>query len=245
MARRHTTAKKPQKKETKRKKAPDKAKFLNHPQYGKIPLIDVTYVDYHQKVHTVQVIDIDYQPKLIPYGAVRGNPRKQTMFSAFPKYFYEDESKECIQCGNEFIFSAKEQKYWYEDLGFCLYAKCQRCKDCRRLKKNKVALNKQLMLAQANLDQEPNNPGYMLELAEAICAYYEAYQQGRISHAISLTRKARKQNERLVEGIYWEAKALKLSGNEKKAKALFKTFIEQASSVNRCQKLVSSAKALV
>jgi tetratricopeptide (TPR) repeat protein len=234
----------PKKEKAKSKKAPGK-QYLMHKDYGKIPLIDVPYIGTDGRTHATHVLDYNYRPTVIPHGAVMGDPNRQVLYGSFPKYYFEDIEKTCIQCGNDFIFSAKEQKHWYEDLQFIIYAECLKCMACRRLKKSKVALNDQLSSAQKYYNQYPNEPYAMLNLAEAICMYYKAYHSGRITLAISLARKARKTNAMFVEGLYWEAMALMLSGNNKKAIPLFKEFIEKAPSGKRCVALIKNAKTFI
>lgn len=234
----------PPKKENKKAKQIKKT-YLQHKEYGKIPLVDVSYIGRDGKSYTTQTIDFNYRPTNIPVGAVLGNPNRQVLYSAFPKYYYEDIEKTCIQCGEDFIFSAKEQKHWYEDLQFIIYAECLRCISCRRAKRNKTTLNNQLDAAQQYYNQHPEEPYAMLGLAEAICAYYKAHQSGRINLAISLARKSRKKNPRLVESIYWEALALELSGNHEKAVPLFNTFIENGTGQKRCNALIKNAKTYI
>ena len=38
----------------------------------------------------------------------------------------------CDECDREFIFFAKEQKHWHEELGFYVDAWCNHCPDCRK-----------------------------------------------------------------------------------------------------------------
>ncbi|MHC5536823.1 zinc-ribbon domain containing protein [Singulisphaera rosea] len=53
--------------------------------------------------------------------------------SPCPILFYVDMLTKCRNCLRPFVFHAREQKYWYEDLGFDLGARCPaRCPECRR-----------------------------------------------------------------------------------------------------------------
>jgi hypothetical protein len=93
--------------------------FHRHPVFGDIPLIATEYLDPAGKLRSSLDWDLDYRPAL-PRGAVRGNVRKQNLCFAHnvPMYFFVDHTMKCIQCGGPFKFSAREQKYWYESLGF-------------------------------------------------------------------------------------------------------------------------------
>tara|TARA_B100000745_G_C20102361_1_gene377130 strand:+ start:643 stop:1077 length:435 start_codon:yes stop_codon:yes gene_type:complete len=50
---------------------------------------------------------------------------------------YVDTLSRCLRCKRRFYFFAEEQKYWYEDLGFWIEAKCYHCPECR-IKNHKV-----------------------------------------------------------------------------------------------------------
>jgi hypothetical protein len=44
---------------------------------------------------------------------------------------YFDVKRACRDCGVPFVFTAREQKHWYEELGFRLEVDCVRCRACR------------------------------------------------------------------------------------------------------------------
>ena len=46
---------------------------------------------------------------------------------------FEDKTLKCVECGNDFVFSASEQEF-YAEKGF--QHEPQRCKTCRAAKKN-------------------------------------------------------------------------------------------------------------
>ncbi|WP_165603666.1 zinc-ribbon domain containing protein [Planctopirus hydrillae] len=49
--------------------------------------------------------------------------------------YYYDVLKQCRDCQRDFIFYAKEQKYWFETLKLPLEADAVRCVGCRRRKR--------------------------------------------------------------------------------------------------------------
>ena len=68
----------------------------------------------------------------IDYGsAVRADVGKQNC-SICPRYWYVDAVFPCRRCGNEFDFTAAEQRTWYEDYGFWVDAFPAHCASCRR-----------------------------------------------------------------------------------------------------------------
>ena len=52
-------------------------------------------------------------------------------FSIYPRSLYVDIEENCEVSKRPFLFFAKEQKYWFETLGFWIDAHCTRCVDCR------------------------------------------------------------------------------------------------------------------
>ena len=92
-----------------------------HPLFGAIPMLAREYSTPEGVPYVWYEPDPAYRP-VLPEGAVRGDPTKQAYSPAFhiPKYFYVDEERECVDCGESFAFTAKEQQFWYEQLGFNL-----------------------------------------------------------------------------------------------------------------------------
>jgi Probable zinc-ribbon domain len=69
--------------------------------------------------------------------ALEAKPWLQTYGYNSPKFAYLDETKTCSDCGNEFVFAATEQAYWYEVLEFLIYSNPKQCVSCRH-KRRKV-----------------------------------------------------------------------------------------------------------
>jgi hypothetical protein len=64
-------------------------------------------------------------------SAIAADLRRQN-FTTFPRGFYVDMLKTCRACQRPFLFFAREQQHWYEELGFYVDADCVRCVECRR-----------------------------------------------------------------------------------------------------------------
>ncbi len=138
--------------------------FFEHPLFGQIPMIQVVSPSGVSDLE----YDLDYRPPLPP-GAVRGEPRVQVAsFLRTPHYFYVDEVRHCVSCDRDFTFSAREQKYWYEQLRFRLNSIAIRCLDCRRKVRGETALRNAVERARAALAERPAEARISLGLAEAI-----------------------------------------------------------------------------
>lgn len=233
----------------KQKKAPtekakkSKKKTVHHPLYGDIPVITTTGVDHTGKEHVFEEYDPSYQPPL-PAGAVRGNVELQNFCSHchFPKYFYIDLVKTCVQCEQEFVFLAKEQKYWYETLKFNFRSQAIRCPSCRKKKRSAKAINNQVQNAYKIYEQNPIDPLAMLALAEAICLQYQSYRVGNLNLAISLTRKALRCDPTYFEAVYLEAIAQLYSNRKARAYTLFQEFLQNAKLIPRYRNLCTKVE---
>ncbi len=68
---------------------------------------------------------------IFPQTALRADLSVQR-YAVFPRQYYVDMLKSCTDCSRAFIFYAREQRYWYETLGFYIDVDCVRCTECRR-----------------------------------------------------------------------------------------------------------------
>ena len=213
---------------------PEPAKIYPHRVYGPIPLLVREWTDADGTVRRGYQFDPDYQPPLPP-GGVRGNPHRQCTRSVFdvPRYFYVDEEHCCVQCRELFVFGAREQKHWYESLGFNFASVAIRCAPCRRQRRSDKALHHAVDDAKRQLEATPDDAEAQLALAEAIVELHARLGRGRLEQAIAAARKAAKLSRERPPAQralphYWEARAQAQSGREAKARAAFDSFLELA-----------------
>lgn len=207
-----------------------KTLYARDPLFGNIPLIHHSNIGLDGKTYPWWEYDPDYEPPM-PAGAVRGDVKKQNYCPAHhnPKYFYVDEDHECIQCGNHFIFKAKEQKYWYETLKFNFSSIPIRCLQCRRERRSEHALREQIARAKAEIRNM--NPAAYITLARAIVEYHERTQHGNLDEAIAASRKAAALWPDSFEPSLWEGIAQARAGRSQKARAALKRFLSSTTSV--------------
>jgi hypothetical protein len=203
-----------------------------HALFGEIPLIRCTSIDSAGRVHAFYEYDPDYTPRM-PTGAVRGDIRQQECchFCHVPRYFYVDERKLCVQCGEPFVFSAKEQKYWYETLKFNFNSVAVRCAACRRKRRNAHVLEQRLSSARSELKTRPDSPALLLCLAEAIARLFQRRGEGNLNDAIAAARKARREartrhhRAEAAEALFWEATCQALAGRDERARPLYEEYL--------------------
>jgi hypothetical protein len=75
-------------------------------------------------------------------SAQRANVKKQN-YTVCPRHWYVNATFGCKNCGKEFVFSAIEQRFWYEDRNFWIDSTPKRCVTCRKTDRTKIALKKQ------------------------------------------------------------------------------------------------------
>ena len=77
--------------------------------------------------------------------------------------------------GAPFVFSAREQKHWYETLGFRLDASAVRCLPCRRAFRRDKGIGRALSDASRALVEAPLHPPAALAYARAAVAHAERF----------------------------------------------------------------------
>jgi tetratricopeptide (TPR) repeat protein len=206
-------------------------RVVKHPLYGDIPLLHVVS-DRPSSEHWRY--DPNYQPAL-PRGAVRGDVAKQVFcpMCHVPKYFYIDERRTCVQCGDLFTFEASEQKYWYERLKFNFYSLPIRCPSCRRARRSDRALNQQLATAKAALRDSPEDPAAHLAFARAIVEYHERTGHGRLEDAVASCRRAAKLWPQAPDASLWEGIAHARAGRTVRARECLMHFLNSDASKHK------------
>ncbi len=81
-------------------------------------------------------------PECMAHGRALGaDPARQTFCDHPPYLAYYDAQIPCEDCHGEFIFSAAEQRRWYEESQFPAQSWPRQCPDCRRQRRERARLN--------------------------------------------------------------------------------------------------------
>lgn len=215
------------------------ARFQHDPVFGQIPLVPKTWTDTAGNEHQGLQYDLDYAPPL-PKGAIRGDVRRQEfcLICHVPRYFFVDEPRGCVQCGRSFVFTAAEQKHWYEVLKFHFDSVATRCLACRRTRRSGIALRQTLVAARAQAEARPTDAGAQIALAEAIVRYVQRHESGPLNDAIAACRTARRivkahPGVDACETLFWEGLAHALAGRPGSASERLDEFVSLAPSKGR------------
>jgi len=76
--------------------------------------------------------------QIMPKGAIKADVSKQKTCSAgpwTPKLWYVDTRFSCTDCGKREVWTAKQQKWWYEECQGIVESKAVRCRACRKKRK--------------------------------------------------------------------------------------------------------------
>ena len=231
-----------------KKPTPPEPHSFEHPRYGTVPIIvDRSWQGEDGQTLTNYKCDPDYKPPL-PRGAIRADVHRQQQLGGYdlPLYYYQDAGRVCSQCRRPFVFSAKEQRYWYETLGIPLHCTAVRCVQCRRQRRTVRALSERIGLARRQVEDSPKSATVQLDLAEALVRYRQSAGEGNMQQAVAAARKARRLSKQQSESYFWEALAQHAQGRLEIAKQLLETYLEIAKANSpRARQLRKEAKAVV
>src|SRR5215510_8436187 len=74
------------------------------------------------------------EPDRVPSGALAADQAKllhDNTYGPRPR-FYMDQPFACVDCGKEEVWTAADQKWWYEEAKGKIASRANRCLDCRR-----------------------------------------------------------------------------------------------------------------
>ncbi|CAM3248381.1 hypothetical protein STSO111631_09650 [Stackebrandtia soli] len=160
-----------------------------------------------------------------PAGTVLADPDRQNRGMWGPKYFYADDRRRCLDCHADFVFSATEQRFWYEALGFSFDSRPIRCAPCRRTRRRPNVLNARLAEAAEAARRSPEDADVLLDWAAAIIALHEEIGAGSIETAIANARKALRLSPSSHTAWYWQGRAHELADRADSAADAYGHFV--------------------
>jgi len=94
-----------------------------------------------ERASSAMGLDVLKPLRRLPCGAIAADQARlahNSTCGALP-VFYLDRLFECRDCGTEEVWTAKRQKWWYEDAHGSIYSTAVRCRACRRVEQSRIA----------------------------------------------------------------------------------------------------------
>ncbi len=167
--------------------------------------------------------------KKLPPGSVRGSPLRQVFGLGGPHLFYVDIERRCRSCRRMFVFSAKEQRHWYETLKFFECSTAIDCQNCRRDRRTARKLLASHSEVSKDAQSRPEDPRAQLQLAKSTFALRMRLGRGNLASGIAAARRAKRLSPRLVESLYWEGRLHELAQRPDRARKCLEEFTREAS----------------
>lgn len=107
--------------------------------------------------------EIDYST------AIRANAAAQD-FSVCPRNWYIDARFRCAECGADFLWSAQEQRTWFETYRFWVDSHPRLCRDCRAKRRDALLLRQEYdaLVASARSGGTPGQKQRVIEIVDAL-----------------------------------------------------------------------------
>lgn len=94
-----------------------------------------------QRAETVKTLDPRQPLAALPAGTVASDLSKlahRRTYGLLP-HFYVDQPFVCRDCASHEVWTAKQQKWWFEEVGAPLESRAVRCRPCRRQRRERLA----------------------------------------------------------------------------------------------------------
>lgn len=148
--------------------------------------------------------------------------------SYFPPEFYYNEKKVCVDCRNEFVFTAEEQLAWYELYKIPHYAQAVRCPYCQAEHKRVEALTANYNRIVAELKTNANDPGLNTEFGRLAALRFEIQGIRKLDAAIAALRRAIRSKCCEPQAYYWLGRCFENTGKPVKAREMWTEFLDRA-----------------
>lgn len=114
-------------------------------------------------------LEIDYST------AIRANVAVQNC-SACPRHWYVDARFRCAECGAEFLWSAQEQRTWFETYKFWVDSQPRLCGHCSAKRRNTLHLRNEYdaLVASARSGGTPEQKAQIIEIVDALESYFSS-----------------------------------------------------------------------
>jgi len=110
----------------KRKKPRSISRPTERPKSEALPVVDVMHVRF-------------IRARAIPKGAIPADLSRQAKNNSYdPPHFYVDQPFRCVDCGKQEVWTANQQKWYYEVAKGSIYGRAVRCRPCRQKHRREI-----------------------------------------------------------------------------------------------------------
>ena len=110
------------------------------------------------KARKLKAIDVYSYKTIIPKNALKADPTQlahNNTYGLLP-LFYVDREFNCRDCGSDEIWTAKQQKWWYEIIKGHIDSTAVRCRRCRKALREQKAEQQAHMEKMAAIEPHPH-----------------------------------------------------------------------------------------
>lgn len=173
-------------------------KVVPHPRYGdtviatdcRATAAEVLACYRHQSSSVIEVF---------PESALRADPKRQNTDWNSPRYFYADVLQRCAKCRRRYIFFAREQQFWYEELKINVATTSRYCCECAAENRDVEAAD---LRYQASREATSLSDDALVQRADDLVMLYEA---GRVKKLERLNRVKNLLLKRKIPEARWSA----------------------------------------
>jgi hypothetical protein len=111
--------------------------------------------------------DFDYST------AIRANIALQD-YTVCPRHWYIDARFRCSECGADFLWSAQEQRTWFETYRFWIGSQPRLCRECRAKRRDATHLRQDYdaLVGAARSGGAPEQKQRIIEIVDALESYF-------------------------------------------------------------------------
>jgi len=142
--------------------------------------------------------------------------------------FYYDEKKICVDCRNNFVFTAEEQQTWYERYKIPYQAVAVRCHYCAKQHRFAESLKAEYDQTARELKLLPRDPDLNAEFGRLVVVRFEMGHLQKLDAAIAALRRAIRSKRCEAQAYYWLGRCYENSGQPVKSREMLTEFLNRA-----------------
>ncbi len=140
----------------------------------------------------------------LPRGTLLAGSGPQNHGLGGPHYIYRDIQGTCRDCRRSFVFTAAEQKHWFETLRLWNEIIARACPDCRHSQRRERISHDRLAQAIARLAEAPSDEEAHFQAARATMFLVERIGLPALQRGLGYARRAQRRGDLAEEARQFE-----------------------------------------